>query len=114
MQTGDPTTYAWDAYAYQESDADNVLDQCNGRVQADGTYGYHATATFPYMIGCYHGEVNAGAGQDTGGPPDTGDPLDTGAPPVIDCADADPGAPCCGEDICDGPENADNCPEDCS
>lgn len=115
VQTGDPTTYAWDAYAYEDTGDDDVLDQCNGRVEPDGSYAYHATATFPYVIGCYHGEVTTGGGgQDTGGPPDSGGPPDTGMPPVIDCADAEPGLPCCGDDVCDGPEDADNCPEDCA
>ncbi len=102
-QIGDPTTYAWDAYSFVASDDAAVLDQCNGRIQPDGTYGYHATSTFPYVLGCYHGVVAADGDTDDGG----------GGPEVIDCADAEPGMPCCGDDVCDGPETADNCPADC-
>ena len=65
-QTGDPTTDAWDNHAYVEKEAPNYLDQCNGRVQPDGTYGYHATATFPYILGCYVGTPADSVG---GGPP---------------------------------------------
>ena len=57
VQTGDPTTYAWDNHAYQPSDAGDILDECNGRIGPDGTYRYHATATFPYVLGCYAGVV---------------------------------------------------------
>ena len=32
----------------------------------------------------------------------------------IDCADAQPGMPCCGDAICDGPETAENCAVDCA
>jgi hypothetical protein len=32
-----------------------MMDECNGRIQPDGTYGYHATLTFPYMVGCLKG-----------------------------------------------------------
>lgn len=112
-QTGDPTTYAWDAYAWSPSDDPTVLDACNGRTEPDGSYAYHATATFPYVLGCYHGEVDnplAGGGEDTGGGGGGGD---TGMPPVEDCADVEPGRPCCGDGVCDGPETADNCPADC-
>ncbi|MEC8051316.1 MAG: YHYH protein [Myxococcota bacterium] len=68
VQTGDPTTYAWDNHAYQPSDAGDVLDACNGRIGPDGTYRYHATATFPYVLGCYAGVVtDTGAGNNAGG-----------------------------------------------
>ncbi len=55
VQTGDPTTDAWDNYTYQPSEDPNVLDECNGRIGEDGTYRYHRTDTFPYTIGCYAG-----------------------------------------------------------
>ena len=32
-----------------------TLDACNGRTQPDGTYGYHVTTNFPYIIGCFTG-----------------------------------------------------------
>ncbi len=74
-QSGDPTTYAWDNYTCdQESCAaarGNQLDRCNGRIGPDGTYRYHATDTFPYIIGCYHGDVS-GAGNVGGGAPGGG------------------------------------------
>jgi hypothetical protein len=55
VPTGDPSTYAWDNHRYEDSSDPVVLDECNGRVGPDGTYAYHATATFPYVIGCYRG-----------------------------------------------------------
>ncbi len=55
VQIADPTTYAWDAHEYEESAEPEVLDECNGHVGPDGDYHYHATATFPYILGCYRG-----------------------------------------------------------
>lgn len=55
VQNGDPTTNSWNAYSYVKSNKSSVLDECNGRVEPDGTYGYHVTSTFPYIIGCYKG-----------------------------------------------------------
>jgi len=62
---GDPTTYAWDAHEYVAATNPRILDQCNGRVQPDGSYGYHTTPTFPYILGCYSGTAQASGG----GPP---------------------------------------------
>ncbi|MEM7152760.1 MAG: YHYH protein [Myxococcota bacterium] len=56
VQTGNPTTYAWDNHEYMPSDDPTVLDECNGRVGPDGNYRYHATETFPYVLGCYRGQ----------------------------------------------------------
>ncbi|MEM7245048.1 MAG: YHYH protein [Acidobacteriota bacterium] len=56
VQTGDPSTYAWDNHEYQEQEGDQYLDRCNGRIGPDGSYRYHATSTFPYILGCYAGE----------------------------------------------------------
>ena len=53
--TGDPTSYSWRAYTYDAAGKTNVLDECNGRIGPDGTYRYHATSTFPYIIGCFRG-----------------------------------------------------------
>ncbi len=50
----------WNAHSYVEGSGD--LDQCNGRVDADGQYRYYTTPTFPYFMGCYRGEVAADAG----------------------------------------------------
>jgi YHYH protein len=62
VKTGDPTSNSWSAYTYKKSNKVTVLDKCNGRVEPDGTYGYHATAGFPYIIGCYRGTPTTQAG----------------------------------------------------
>jgi len=54
-QIGNPQKNAWDAFKYTGTASSTVLDECNGRVQPDGTYGYHATLSFPYIIGCFKG-----------------------------------------------------------
>ena len=59
-QVGDPSEGAWDAY---EVGSGGTLDACNGRTQPDGSYGYHLTDTFPYVLGCYSGTAtDAGTG----------------------------------------------------
>ncbi|MCB9795021.1 MAG: YHYH protein [Alphaproteobacteria bacterium] len=60
QQTGDPSTYAWDNHVYQERGGDQYLDRCNGHTGPDGDYHYHATASFPYILGCYAAEPAAG------------------------------------------------------
>lgn len=55
-------TDTWAAHSYVEGSGD--LDQCNGLTDADGNYAYYTTATFPYVMGCYVGEVTIG---DAGG-----------------------------------------------
>jgi hypothetical protein len=55
VQTGDPSTYAWDNHEYQGGADPTILDQCNGHVGPLGDYHYHATASFPYVLGCYAG-----------------------------------------------------------
>ncbi len=82
---------AWDNHVYTEKSGDEYLDECNGRVGPDGTYRYHATSTFPYIIGCYAGDVNASqtgtgdGGGEGGGPggggPGGGGPGGGGGPP---------------------------------
>ena len=72
QQTGDPSELAWERHAFTPSSDPTKLDQCNGRIGPDGRYGYYATATFPYTIGCYHGVpgpsvVNGGGGGGGGG-----------------------------------------------
>ena len=49
--------YAWDSHEFREKQGDEWLDECNGRIGPDGTYRYHATSTFPYILGCYHGVI---------------------------------------------------------
>jgi hypothetical protein len=73
-KTGNPTTNSWDAYTYKTSKATNVLDACNGRTQPDGTYGYHATSDFPYIIGCFTGTATLPKGRAGGQMPPMGGP----------------------------------------
>ncbi|MBA65811.1 MAG: hypothetical protein CMG55_08425 [Candidatus Marinimicrobia bacterium] len=54
------------------------------------------TDEFPYFTRCLKGEIANGGGG------------------VPDCEDVPPGNPCCGDGICGGPENEDNCPIDCA
>ncbi len=56
--TGDPAIKAWEAYKFSEKDDEKFLDRCNGHTAPDGDYHYHATATFPYILGCYSGNPN--------------------------------------------------------
>jgi hypothetical protein len=56
-RTGNPTTYGARAYTFTQKQGEQYLDQCNGRVGPDGTYRYHATSGFPYIIGCFKGTV---------------------------------------------------------
>lgn len=62
VQTGDPTTNAWDAYTYIANDDPTKLDECNGRIGPDGTYRYYATSAWPYVIGCFAGTVTSQTG----------------------------------------------------
>jgi hypothetical protein len=48
---------SWDIHTFVEGSGD--LDECNGRTLPGGGYAYHATDTFPYFIGCYHGTPTA-------------------------------------------------------
>lgn len=110
-QIADPTQDAWDAYAWSASVDTTRLDECNGHTGPEGDYHYHATEGFPYILGCYTGtpgtEVGlADDGGDAGGGGGQG-----GALPG--CDEVPAGAPCCGDDICDGPETVDNCAVDC-
>jgi hypothetical protein len=106
VQTGDPTTYAWDNHEFQDSMDPTVLDECNGRIGPDGTYRYHATSTFPYILGCYAGTPTGGNEGAGGGGGTGGDPTE---PPTCQAGQT----MCCGDGTCDGPETAANCPADC-
>ena len=65
---GDPKSNAWDAYAWKAHAGDpTFLDECNGHVGPDGDYHYHATAGFPYIMGCYKGTANGGGMGGAGG-----------------------------------------------
>lgn len=60
---GDPSTYAWDNHTCDSPDCETgsptTLDRCNGHIGPDGSYHYHATDGFPYVLGCYQGEPTA-------------------------------------------------------
>jgi phosphatidylethanolamine-binding protein (PEBP) family uncharacterized protein len=65
---GMPIAYALDGYpiyGYTEPDGSPVksLDRFNGHEDADGNYHYHATKTYPYLNGGFHGEVTERDGQ---------------------------------------------------
>ena len=64
-----PKTCVWSNNAYSAKAGSQYLDQCNGHVGPGGDYHYHATATFPYIVGCYRGTPtnNGGAGTPPGG-----------------------------------------------
>lgn len=72
VQTKNPKTDAWGSYVYTKGQKGYVLDACNGRVEPDGTYGYHATTTFPYIIGCYKGTPMTQSGAAAGRMPPMG------------------------------------------
>jgi hypothetical protein len=87
------------------------LDACNGRVDTfvvDGAvrtaYAYFLTDTFPFIPRCTVNTPDPSFARDDGG----------GGPPdePIDCSDTVT-TRCCGDGVCDGPETADNCSEDC-
>jgi len=73
-KTGDPVKNTWDAYTYKASKSTATLDACNGRTQPDGTYGYHATTNFPYIIGCFVGTATLPKGRAGGPMPPMGGP----------------------------------------
>jgi hypothetical protein len=125
-RTGDPTTYAWDNNTCTKDSCTNpsgeYLDQCNGHVGPGGDYHYHATLAktepdytgFPYILGCYHGIATATGGM-MAGPAGGGmaGPAGGGGMMPPKCNEQRT-MMCCGDDFCGGPENAQNCPEDCS
>ena len=59
-KTGNPKSYSWDAYTY--TGGTDTLDECNGQTQSDGSYRYHVTESFPYVIGCYAGTAKKQSG----------------------------------------------------
>lgn len=63
-----PLAYALDGYpiyGYEEPDGSPVtgLDEFNGHKDAAGRYHYHATKTYPYLNGGFHGKVTERNGQ---------------------------------------------------
>jgi hypothetical protein len=59
-KTGNPKSYSFKAYTY--TGGTNALDKCNGQTQADGSYRYYITESFPYVIGCYTGTAKKQTG----------------------------------------------------
>lgn len=53
---------AWDNNEFIAKTEAQYLDQCNGRIGPDGTYRYHITSTFPYVLGCYRGTATTTGG----------------------------------------------------
>ncbi len=52
-------TQVWSQYYYAPSTDPLVLDVCNGRAltgNANYSYAYFVTPTFPYILGCLHGQ----------------------------------------------------------
>lgn len=71
---------AWEAHKYVEGSGD--LDECNGTYLPDGSYAYFATDTFPYFLGCYHGEAATnGLGAGNNAPAGQGPQAGNGSPP---------------------------------
>ena len=65
---GNPVAFALDGYpvfGLTEPDGSPVgkLDWMNGHTDKNGHYHYHATRTYPYLIGGFYGEVVEGGGQ---------------------------------------------------
>ena len=63
-----PLGYALDGYpiyGLAESDGSTVsgLDSFHGHTSATGEYHYHASKSYPYINGGFHGEVSIGGGQ---------------------------------------------------
>ena len=63
-----PIGYALDGYplyGLQEPDGSPAgkLDEFNGHTDASGSYHYHASKTYPYVNGGFHGEVTERGGQ---------------------------------------------------
>ena len=94
VTTGEATA-AWDNNVYVEKTGNQYLDECNGRIGEDGTYRYHLTQTFPYVLGCYSGELESGGTNP--------DPPEDGGGDDLDPGDGAGGPPACVEEAdCDG------------
>ncbi len=85
--------YAFDGYGIygprgESGKPPEDLDECNGHSDSERGYHYHATAGYPYIVGAYHGVVDAsnidrprGGGPPGGGPPGGGPPGRRRGPP---------------------------------
>ncbi len=100
--------YALDGYGiYEMVNEDGAepadLDECRGHEDSSRGYHYHVAGPGENsFVGCFHGDIVATS--DGGGGGGGGEP-----PP---CEEGQTSM-CCGDGTCDGPETADNCPEDC-
>lgn len=84
---GNPIGYALDGYpiyGYQDPQAKDFgpLDALNGHKDAQGRYHYHATKTYPYLNGGFHGEVVEKEGQVD--PQPRAEPVRPALPPLRD------------------------------
>ncbi|MCA9645903.1 MAG: YHYH protein [Myxococcales bacterium] len=111
--------YAWCTSAYVDrtttdtSGEDFVyMDRCNGHEDPDG-YAYHATGSFPLMLGCYHGVPTAQATPGIPGGGMNGGGMNGGGMNGDMNCQAGQTSQCCGDGTCDGPETAANCAADC-
>ena len=71
------------------------------------------TNEFPFFSRCLKGDFSSGNGG-TGGGPGGGTGGGPGGGNIQNCDAVPQGMPCCGDGICGGPENINNCPEDCN
>ncbi|MFN8374487.1 MAG: hypothetical protein U0694_16615 [Anaerolineae bacterium] len=56
---GRPNDQRLGCFEYVAQSGAQYLDaRRNGRIEPDGSYGYHVTSTFPYVLGCYPGVVS--------------------------------------------------------
>ncbi len=65
-QLNDPTDCVDQSFEYsgdadEHSDGDAYLDECNGHFGPEGDYHYHTTSTYPYILGCFHGQPGPSA-----------------------------------------------------
>lgn len=83
------------------------LDECRGHYDDIRGYHYHVLGLGNNeFFDCFYG---AWAIEED----DMGGGMPPGGMEVTDCDDPQAGPRCCGDGICDGPETAENCPEDC-
>ena len=78
----DPEIDAWDAFRYEPRQGAEYLDRCNGHGGDDhgGTYHYHVTESWPYILGCFSGTPSPDAGREAAPPVSQGGPR-RGPPP---------------------------------
>ena len=57
LAPGQPLGWALDGFAIYGFETGGKLDSCNGEFSETGQYHYHVTEGFPYVLGCFHGEI---------------------------------------------------------